>query len=524
MKTNKKTTDSWVAGRQTWAVLVLACLVMLMCSACLVATGQIRPPAGDGQTYYVSLTGNDANKGITEETAFRTIKKGVSVLHAGDTLIIKSGDYGNDQSVITDSGTKDALITIKAEEPGKVVVNTGGKGAGMLFPSKAYIVVEGIKFTNCSPGMSIRALPWNQVGHASHHITVRKCIFQNNPGNGISLSGGNPGNRSNSHHHLFEQNTFIDNGPKDVQDYGVYMYYSRDVKILNNYFYGLHHQACSFKKCVSNGLVRGNVFEGFLYSAVYLGQNDDDEREDNHRCYNLTVEGNVFRPAKGYRAKRAICVANVSDAIVRNNFIDSIYGDHTALQVAANSTGAKVHGNFIIGVLKEWGVELATSDCEFYNNTVAECDIGLAIIKGANPLIRNNIFYKNKQQVRILPTRIYKPGKQGDHGSRFLPDKTQLWTWQPDHAREPLFEHNNFFPQWDGMGKTDISVDPKFAGPFTKLKAGQLNPKFIPNMERAQAYSLTKSSPCIDKGLQMALPLSYSGAAPDLGAFEVDQN
>jgi nitrous oxidase accessory protein NosD len=500
MKANKQ----WFIGTVVLAgVLLMGCAVL---------------PA---ETYYVSLKGDDANKGATEQAAFRTIKKGVSALKAGDTLIIASGDYGDDQSEIPNNGTEKAPITIKAAEPGKVIVNTGGKGAGIVFPSKSYIVVEGIKFTNCAPGLSIRALPWNQVGNASHHITVRKCTFRNNPGNGIFLSGGNPGNRSNSRHFLFEQNTFIDSGPKDIQDYGIYMYYSRDVKIINNYFYGLHHQACSFKKCVTNALVSGNVFEGFLYSAIYLGQNDDDLDESNHRCYGLTAEKNVFRPAKGYDvAKRAVCVANVSDAIVRYNFIDSIHGSHTALQVAANSTGAKVYGNVIIGVTKEWAVELATSDCEFYNNTIAGCDVGLAIIKGANPLVRNNIFYKNKQQVRMLPTRVYKVARQGDHGSRFLPDKKQIWTWQPDHARKPLFEHNNFFPKWDGMGKTDVSVDPKFVGPFAKLEVGTFSPKFFPNMKRAQAYRLTKGSPCIDKGVQMALPYPCLGKVPDIGAFE----
>ena len=56
---------------------------------------------------------------------------------------------------------------------------------------EAYITVEGLKITHYYQGVNIRR---------SHDITVRQCIFENN---------------------------------EDV---------------LNNYFYGEQHQACSFKR------------------------------------------------------------------------------------------------------------------------------------------------------------------------------------------------------------------------------------------------------------------------------------
>ena len=48
--------------------------------------------------YYVSTNGNDANSG-NSDAPFRTIKKGVSVLSAGDTLIVKSGNYGYEYDI-----------------------------------------------------------------------------------------------------------------------------------------------------------------------------------------------------------------------------------------------------------------------------------------------------------------------------------------------------------------------------------------------------------------------------------------
>jgi hypothetical protein len=44
-------------------------------------------PAAQAATYYVNQAGNDTNPG-TSSLPVRTIKKGISILHPGDTLII----------------------------------------------------------------------------------------------------------------------------------------------------------------------------------------------------------------------------------------------------------------------------------------------------------------------------------------------------------------------------------------------------------------------------------------------------
>ena len=45
-----------------------------------------------GKTYYVATNGKDTNAG-TEALPFLTLKKGVSVLRPGDTLLVKQGIY-----------------------------------------------------------------------------------------------------------------------------------------------------------------------------------------------------------------------------------------------------------------------------------------------------------------------------------------------------------------------------------------------------------------------------------------------
>ncbi len=484
-------------------ILIPVCVLTLLCSVAI------------AETYYVSLKGDDANKGVTAEAAFRTVKKGVSVLKAGDTLIIKSGNYGNERAVVSASGTKESPITIKAEETGKVILKGTGGGSGIFMVNKNHVLIEGIEFGNYGAGVGIK--------YACSYVTVRKCVFRENNSSGI-LVYGNFRKPEASQGIVLTENTFLDF--TDKQDYGMCLYASCNLKATNNYFYGEHHQALSFKKLMKDSVASGNTFEGFLYSAIYLGQNDDSKGEGYLRSERLIAEGNVFRPAKGFHAKSSIVVANVTDAIVRNNFIDSVYGGEpfskknqfpgSGIHIAPVSTGAKIYGNLIINA-KAKPAFLVRADCEIYNNTVVGCGYGLVIVPGTKPIIRNNIFYKNAKQVDFDVARI-ETWNTTEHMSRREPGKP-IWTWKPDKSKKPVFKHNNFFPPLAGMDRTNISVDPKFVGPFRKLKPGKLNPRFKPDFTRAYAYRLGKTSPCIDKGVKVGLP--FAGTAPDLGAFEI---
>ena len=452
-------------------------------------------PAQAG-TYYVSLQGDDGKDGRTVRTAFRKVGRGVSALKAGDTLVIAAGDYGNERAVVAESGTKDAPITIRAAEPGKVVLRSDdGKGAGLFMQDKSHIVIEGIEFGNYESGVTIK--------YASCHVTVRRCVFRENNSFGILVYGDFKKPEA-SQGIVLTENTFLDF--TDKQDYGLCLYASTRLTAANNYFYGWHHQALSFKKLMKDSVASGNTFEGFRYSAVYVGQNDDSTEEGYLRSERIVVEGNVFRPAKDFRAKRAVCVGNVSDAVVRNNFVDSAYGGDGEGCIAVHpiSTGAKIYGNLIVAENGRGQPALyLEADCEVYNNTFADCNFALEIVSGTAPVLRNNLFYRNKTQVKFSPAPAYKEGDE--HKTRRFPDG-KVWTWRADPAKKPVFEHNDWFPKCDGMGAADLSADPKFVGSFEPLKAGGLNPVFVLDMRRAQAYRLPQDSPCAGMGANWPEP------------------
>lgn len=71
--------------------------------------------AANATTYYISLTGNNANSGLTEALAFRTLTYAVgnsSPLVAGDIIYVKGGDYGNENIVFYKEGSAGLLLKI----------------------------------------------------------------------------------------------------------------------------------------------------------------------------------------------------------------------------------------------------------------------------------------------------------------------------------------------------------------------------------------------------------------------------
>ncbi len=460
---------------------VLSCILTpLLLTLAVVFLMPIVPPEhafAAGNTYYVSLTGDDSNDGLTEATAWRTISHACSVAQTGDTVIIKSGNYGNEKVVIANSGTQNAPITIKAEEPGNVILEGDGSGTGISIEGKHHIVIEGIKFTNYVSGIGI--------GDPASHITVKKCVFVENHSAGIIVWGDSSGDITKTHHFEFAYNEFYDY--TDKQDYAVSLNYGMYAWVHNNYFFGVHHQALSFKRKFWYGLAENNIFEGFRYTALYLGQNLNTGSEDNRSRY-LIAQGNVFRPAKNFRAKRCIWVANVEHAVVRYNYMEGLesedggwgegiaLGDHESGYEAANPTHIRIYGNVmrrISGTTTNPGIRVYhdCKDVRVFHNTFAYCAHGLGFEVEETLHFINNIFYNYQ----------YGMTREGT-------------------GQNSIFEHNCIYPDWSGKGATDFSKDPLLVGPFEPMTLKDEDPHFEPDFSRAYACKLQDGSPCIDAG------------------------
>ncbi len=85
------------------------------------------PPSSTGVTYYVDgANGINTNNGTSANTAFKTIAKALTMIAAGDTVLIRKGLYR--ESLISPvSGTKDKPITFGSYGDGEVILDGSNK-------------------------------------------------------------------------------------------------------------------------------------------------------------------------------------------------------------------------------------------------------------------------------------------------------------------------------------------------------------------------------------------------------------
>ena len=124
-------------------------------------------------TYYVSPKGSDSNSGKSTSKPLKTIKKGISKLSKGDTLILLSGTY-NEKVEIKKNGASGNPITIKSQ--GSVTISGKNKSGALLKINGAqYVNIVGIRFADLVADES-QAI---YIINGASHITISNCTFYN---------------------------------------------------------------------------------------------------------------------------------------------------------------------------------------------------------------------------------------------------------------------------------------------------------------------------------------------------------
>lgn len=142
--------------------------------------------------YYVSINGSDSNDGRSENTAWKTITYAAKKAKAGDIVWIKSGDYGNENVIIKNSGRIGLPISFigykntpgditsmyytyaknKPLDPKEMPLLDGKDRSkfmrGIDLTSRSYIIIKNIQITNYS--ILVKA------GGKTHNITFDNII------------------------------------------------------------------------------------------------------------------------------------------------------------------------------------------------------------------------------------------------------------------------------------------------------------------------------------------------------------
>lgn len=158
--------------------------IILLIAALVIANGALGRAVGS--TYYASLTGDDTNPGTLVQP-FRTAKKGVGVLTAGDTLFLRGGTYTEQVkgSDFTASGTATTPIFVSAYPNEAVTIQNAYMPniIGFYFSGREYIEIRDVKVdgSNVNVGGGIEVF--------DNNITLRRVEVVGTWSNGIIGTG-----------------------------------------------------------------------------------------------------------------------------------------------------------------------------------------------------------------------------------------------------------------------------------------------------------------------------------------------
>lgn len=204
----------------------LRLLTITICVWCLATI------SAQATTYYVDISGSDANNGTSEATPFRTVKKGAELMVAGDTTYVKSGTYAENLIRMRNSGTVSARITLAAY-PGHAPIIAFNDSistpvyARLLLQSSPghnlpirYITIDGFTFRN-----GVNGVRW----YNCQNCIIRRNRIEEPYGSGMLGTGGID--------NVIEQNIIIGAGDPTTGAHGLYLTGSRYL-IRKNLIYG----------------------------------------------------------------------------------------------------------------------------------------------------------------------------------------------------------------------------------------------------------------------------------------------
>ena len=140
--------------------------------------------------YYVDKPGDgigpggsdSSNNGTSVSTPYATIAKANSMVHAGDTVLIRGGTYTNDQIAPALGGSSGSRITYTNYngEAVAVIGATSGSQAqksGANLNGKSYIAILGLTFNDNGSTASDNSYRFIWVQNHSDHVEIGNCVF-----------------------------------------------------------------------------------------------------------------------------------------------------------------------------------------------------------------------------------------------------------------------------------------------------------------------------------------------------------
>ncbi len=286
-------------------------------------------------TYFVSISGNDSDNGLSPNTAFRSIQKAADLAIAGDSILVANGFYSG-FDFRNKSGSHAAPIIFKTLGTNCTINSKSPlRNDGINIENADHIIVDGFRVVGMeSNGNGIRLV-------RAHFCVVRNCFSQAN-GRGIFTGFTDD--------IIIEHNICIDS----YDEHGIYVSNSSDRPIIRyntcarNNFIGIHMNGDA--NIISQTGDDGIISDALVYGNVIY---------DNNLAAGLNMDG-------------------CENPIIYNNII---YNNHSAQGIALfqidgaiPTRGAKIFNNSImVPDDGRWGIlvkEGSNIDTEIYNNII----------------------------------------------------------------------------------------------------------------------------------------------------------
>jgi len=468
---------------------------------CALMSGSVR-----GATYYVSTQGSDANDGLSERSAWRTISHAAKVAKAGDVVKIAAGSYEGEHVVIANSGAESAPIVFEGFNGTPTLDGRDGTGRGILVSGKEHIVLKNLKFIRYGIGVRIQrakhivldTVACHDMGTVkrgdgfsisarSSHIILRNCETKNCAIHGLNIM-------AESNNILVENCTFyITCGERLCSDYGIYTEHAHHVTI---------------KRCVIRNLNprwEGKAYGGGHGIALRLGSHHNRVIA----CKSYGVLEHFVVGEDGYENEFVDCEAH-NIGVVGFSHTDGLvarFGAHDNRFIRCKSIGC-THGISVWTMEPNPNAQWITENVQ-RRNLFRNCLIVTEATKGWHAVIVLDRACENRfENCTIVVNGIkgrylFYLGKDGVTTNNTFKNCIIYGAHKFSYGNgaKPSFIYSCF---WGNLfnapgGEGNISADPLFAdlkgGDFhLKSRAGRWDPK----LKRWVKDDVT--SPCIDAG------------------------
>jgi parallel beta-helix repeat protein len=531
-------------------------------------------PSVFAATYYVDATlGNDANTGLSEATAWKTIAKvNVSTFNPGDQVLFRKGQTWREELIVPSSGTSGQPITFGAYGSGeKPIIN----GSDLLSSSgwaqytgniwrKTLPTKPKIVFFDGAIGTlkgSIGAVSGsNQWYWASNTLYVYST---SNPGTAFTIPGIEAAHRDD---------VVSNNAKSYITIDGLELVGTNSNVLWIGNAGGSHMtiQNCTIGKAYGYGvgifdpyggsnLISNNIIHDMVGNGVDGQGNGVNSNSQGSRSGTETViSSNTIYNCTGFPIALSSNYYIVEDNIIHDNGDNTVPGNDTiaiGLYGGAGFPNGAGQYNIIRRNLiynqKSCSVDGGAIEvdlwCDYnqvYDNIAYGNDgPGLTIFGGASNTAYNNTFYDNSKNscgeltapgeiritgsaTRVSSNNVVKNNICYSTGTSVPAIYVDSYSYNKSNtiANNDLYAPNssNFY-YWKTSGGNSLSTFNALTGVSANLNA---DPLFV--SASTHDFHLQRASPCISAGTNVGLTQDYQGSiipqgsAPDIGAYQYD--